>query len=136
MKTRVSKDLAKQIVERPSWLKSDRDWQIFVDYRDSSQSAQDLGGLYNLGRAQIQNILNKILKRVALPGGLSVRALGVLRNLGLSNESSYQDFEDRLTLRYKTIKDLLDDQKHCGPKTRDEILAFIDTLRDPEQPTS
>ena len=126
---RVTKDIAKHITTRPEWLTKDRDWQIFQDYRDSSQSAQELGELYGLGRAQIQNILNKILRRASLPGGLSVRALGVLKNMGLSENSTCEDF-DRVALLPGSLDRCLEVQKHCGPKTRAEILSFVETLRE------
>jgi len=58
---RMNKEIAKQVDCRPAWLKNDKHWDLFVDYRDSDQSAETLARMYGMSRSQAQNIINRIL---------------------------------------------------------------------------
>lgn len=131
---RLSKDEAKKITERPA-LAKERDWVIFKDYRDSSLSSHDLGVVWGLGRAQIQNILNKIM-RLSRSIPLSARAQSVLQNanVSLNPAETLRDVIDASS-RYPNREHWLRVQKNCGGKTVDEILSYLDDLESVSIPT-
>lgn len=128
---RNKKYQAKNIQTRPEWLKNDRDWDIFVDYRDSKQSAESLATLYNLSRAQVQNIITKIVKREGRPGSLSNRATNVLNLLGLTLEpqklrGELEELKVRAVRSAGSLEQFL--RRDCGPKTTAEILKLYEDL--------
>lgn len=131
---RINKERAKLVVTRPDWLTNDTHWSIFKDYRDSKQSADDLAVLYQMSRAQVQNIVRNIVDRFSRPGELSVRTVKVLRSLGLTLapdklRQELQELKSKAAL--STGGDLntyLLSVENCGRKTRMEILSLYEEM--------
>lgn len=93
--------------------------------------------VYGLSRAQIQNIINRILERYFRPGSLSNKACDVLKNLGFDyrSETLLIDFlsevgfwNSRYPQMSRTVESWLLQQKQCGNKTAEEILTYLNTL--------
>jgi hypothetical protein len=133
---RISKERARQIQVRPLWLKNDRDWFLFKDYRDSDQSADGLSVLYMLSRAQCQNIIRNILTRFGRTGEVSTRTARVLKSLGLTLEPEKlrQELEE-----LKVVADFASADRGleyyfinyvtgCGPSTIKEILKLYEEM--------
>ena len=140
---RISKERAKQVRTRPNWLTNDDHWSIFVDYRDSIQSADDLALLRTMSRAQVQNVVRNIIDRCSRPSEISAKAVKVLRSEGLTLAPAKlrQELEE-LNARAnnppyagKTERQGLEDYlsrcvENCGPKTTQEILRLYEDYFD------
>jgi len=140
VKQRLSKELAKRVQERPWWLLRERHWDIFKDYRDSKQSADDLALLYHMSRAQVQNVINKILDRERRCG-LSTLAFRVLQEQGVSMISEKLP-EELERLKIKVAESRAGDLEryftryvdNCGKKTAHEIAMFVEDFAPADHP--
>lgn len=147
---RINTMRACEVLTRPSWMKADRNWDIFSDYK-RGLSTMNLGTLYELSPQQIRKIVASTLTRYE-SYGLSTRAQAVLRaidcpvagfdmkNLAVSLQNVYWAADNwarrnRSALpvhpnRYQILQACFMQQKNCSKTTTDELLAFMEGVLD------